>query len=59
MKLDRNSFRTYNFSNQPKDSEAYSNLTQSEIAEVFCFLMQQAYGSKFESRMDRTAFSMR
>ena len=61
MRLDRNSFKTYNFSNQTKEIDNYKNHTIQQKVEVFNYLQSVAYNFEINNypKMDKTVFSSR
>ncbi len=61
MKLDRNSFKSYNFSNQNKEADNYKNFTFEQLVEVFNYLQSVAYNFELNNypKMDKTVFSSR
>lgn len=61
MRLDRNSFKSYNFNTQCKDVEQYKNYTLAQRIEVFNYLQSVAYNFELNNypKMDKTVFSSR
>ena len=61
MKLDRNSFKSYNFNTQVKDGDNYKNYTLQQCADVFNYLQSVAYNFELNNypKMDKTVFSSR
>lgn len=61
MKLDRNSFKAYNFNTQVKEIDNYKRYTFSQKVEIFNYLQSVAYNFKLNNypKMDKTVFSSR
>ena len=61
MKLDRNSFKAYNFENQEKDGQNYSKNDFQKNIEIFNYLQSVAYNFEINKypKMDKTVFSCR
>lgn len=61
MKLDRNSFKSYNFNTQNKDADNYKNYTLQQCIDVFNYLQSVAYNFEINNypKMDKTVFSSR
>ena len=61
MKLDRNAFKTYNFSTQAKEADNYKEYNFSQKIEVFNYLQSVAYNFELNNypKMDKTLFSSR
>lgn len=61
MRLDRNSFKTYNFNTQSNEAANYKNYTLTQRIEVFNYLQSVAYNFELNNypKMDKTIFSSR
>jgi len=61
MKLDRNSFKSYNFNNQMKEADYYKDYSFIQKIEVFHYLQSVAYNIKLNHypKMDKTIYSSR
>jgi hypothetical protein len=61
MRLDRTSYKSYNFKNQAVESSAYKGFSLSKLAEVFNYLQSTAFNFKLNNypKMDKTVHSCR
>lgn len=61
MRLDRNSFKSYNFNTQYKEVDNYKDYTLEQKIEVFNYLQSVAYNFEINKypKMDKTVFSSR
>ena len=61
MKFDRTIHSAYNHANQPKEKDYYKGFSPTQIAEVFNYLMSEAYRFPMNEwpKMDKTVFSVR